>query len=76
MSAAFDDVTKRARALSPAEKAALARVLIEDLDKTVDADVENLWIAEAQRRYEDFRRGDLEARPGDEVMRRARDRLR
>jgi hypothetical protein len=51
-------------------------MLIEDLDATEDADAERLWLDEAQRRYEAYSRGELEASPGDEVMQRARDRLK
>jgi hypothetical protein len=72
MSAQFDDIEKRARSLPLKEKAALARVLIEDLDSSVDEDVERLWIEEAQRRYDAYLKGELEALPGEEVMRRAR----
>ncbi len=42
----------RARALPIKEKAALAHLLIEELDTTVDAVVEQLRIDEAQRRYD------------------------
>jgi putative addiction module component (TIGR02574 family) len=76
MSAHFEDIEKQARSLPLKEKAALARVLIEELDTTIDADSEQLWIAEAQRRYDAYLKGDLEALPGDDVMDRARNRLR
>ena len=72
MSAHFDDIQKQARALPLKEKAALARVLIEELDTSVDADAEQLWIDEAQRRYDSYLKGELAALPGDEVMARAR----
>jgi putative addiction module component (TIGR02574 family) len=72
MSTLLDDLERQARALTPREKASLARILIEELDPALDAEVEQLWIAEAQRRYEAFLRGELEALPGDEVMARAR----
>ena len=62
--------------LSSKEKAALARILIDELDSTVDENVEQLWIDEAQRRYQAFVNGELEARPGDEVMHGARRRLK
>jgi putative addiction module component (TIGR02574 family) len=75
MSTLLDDLERQARALTPREKATLARILIEGLDPTLDAEVEQLWIAEAQRRYEAFLRGELEALPGDEVMARVRSRL-
>jgi len=64
------------RALPLKEKAALARLLIGELDISVDADAEQLWIDEAQRRYDAYQKGEIEARPGDEVMARARNRLK
>jgi len=76
MSALFDELEKQARTLTPREKASLARILIEELDPSLDSDVEQLWIAEAQRRYEAFRNGEIEALPGDDVMSRARSRLK
>lgn len=36
MSMAFEELEKHARALSVEEKAALARILIEELDTTID----------------------------------------
>jgi hypothetical protein len=35
-----------------------------------------VWIEEAQRRYDAFLAGEMPAHPGDEVMNRARDRLK
>jgi hypothetical protein len=61
MSALFDELEKQARTLPANEKATLARILIEQLDPSLDAEVEQLWVAEAQRRYEAFRKGELEA---------------
>jgi putative addiction module component (TIGR02574 family) len=75
MSTLLDDLERQARGLSPHEKATLARILIDELDPAIDAEVEQLWTAEAQRRYEAFHRGELEALPGDEVMARVRNRL-
>jgi len=76
MSVPFDDIEKQARALPAQQKAALARLLIEQLDQSADGDVERLWIEEAQRRYKAYLKGELGAQPGDEVMKRARARLR
>jgi putative addiction module component (TIGR02574 family) len=72
----FDDVEKQARALSRKEKAALARVLIDELDPVSDPGVEELWLEEARRRYDAYRRGEVPSIPGDEAMARARSRLR
>lgn len=75
MSPLLEQLEKQARALSPEEKAELARILIEDLDASADPDAERLWLEEAQRRYEAYRTGELTALPGEEVMDRVRRRL-
>ena len=75
MSTQFEEIQKQVTSLPPNEKAALARQLIEELDETTDSDVEQLWAVEAQRRYESYLNGEIEASPGDEVMKRARARL-
>ena len=74
MSTIFDELEKKVRALSRKEKAALARILIEDLDASADPDTEQLWLEEAQRRYDAYRAGQLPAVPGDEVISRVRER--
>ena len=76
MSTHFDEIERQARALPVKEKAALARLLIEELDQSVDADTDQLWIDEAQRRYDAYLKGELEALPGDDVITRARDRIK
>jgi putative addiction module component (TIGR02574 family) len=76
MSALFDELEKQARLLTPQEKAALARILIEELDPVADSQIEQLWITEAERRYEAYLSSQLSALPGDEVMSKARTRLK
>ena len=60
--------------LTTEEKAALVHLLIEELDSSADADVEQLWIEESRRRYA-YLKGELETVSGDEVMARAKNRL-
>jgi len=74
VSSQFDDLTKRIRALPTRERVDLVRVLIDDLDPGKDPDVEKLWLEEAERRYAQYLRGEVEAIPGDEVMAEARKR--
>jgi putative addiction module component (TIGR02574 family) len=76
MGTLFDELEKQTRALTREEKAALARRLIEELDSAPDVNVEQLWIDEAQRRYDAYRRGELEPVPGEEAIERARKRLK
>jgi len=76
MSTLFEQLEQQARMLTPQEKASLARILIDELDTSSDSDVEQLWIAESQRRYDAYLRGELKSVAGEEVMSRARNRLK
>ena len=76
MSELLEELKKQTRLLTAQEKAMLARILIEELDASTDTNVEQLWVAESQRRYQAYLRGEIEAYPGDEVMTRARNRLK
>lgn len=76
MSALLEELKKQTRLLTAEEKATLARILIEELDASTDSNVEQLWVAESQRRYQAYLRGEIKAYPGDEVMTRARNRLK
>jgi hypothetical protein len=68
MDTLFDELEKQARNLTPEEKAALARILIEDLnDTSLLAHADQPWIDEAQRRYDAYVRDELEA-SGEEAM--------
>ena len=62
--------------LSSKQKAELARTLIDSLDEDLEEDVEQIWLDEAARRYEAYRRGDMSSRPAAEVFARVRARLR
>ena len=76
MTSTLEELEKQARALTPNDKAALAHILIEQLDGSSDVDAERLWVELAQQRYDAFVAGKLPAVPGEEAMRRARARLK
>ena len=61
--------------LSPKEKAELARMLLDSLDDGQDENVEQLWLDEATRRYEAYRRGEVSSGKAAEVLVRVRARL-
>ena len=63
-------------ALPIKSRASLARALIESLDETVDDNADALWMEEIRRRDEDLRSGRANARPVDQVLQEARERLR
>ena len=76
MSSIFDDLEKRVRDLSRKEKIALLLLLIDELEPVNEPGVQELWLQEARRRYDAYRRGELKAVSGDKAMARARKRFR
>ncbi len=68
MTITFEKLEKQARALSFEKKAALAHILIQELDISADSDADLLWLKESQQRYDAYILGELSSSPGDEVM--------
>ncbi len=58
--------------LPPGERATLAKRLIASLDELSDAQNEQLWLDEADRRYREYKSGNLSSRLAEEVLRDAR----
>ena len=56
--------------LPPEQRAALADSLLNSLDTEVDADVEQAWQDEIERRIESVRNGTAEVVPWEEVQAR------
>ena len=77
MTILLTEIEEKARSLNPAEKAALIRVLISDLDgpSEADFDVENAWIAEAKRRHRELVEGQVKGIPGKQAFETLRARL-
>jgi len=76
MNTQFEDLQQKVRQLPVHERAVLIRTLIDDLDPAGDADVNEMWIAESERRYAGFKDGTITSSPGDEAMARIRSRLK
>ena len=66
----FDDLKSEALKLSSDERERLAHELMLSLDSDLEA--VKLWVAEAERRYDDYLEGKAEAAPGEEALRRIR----
>lgn len=62
------ELLEKAKTLSPEERIELADLLYADA--TPDAGWEAAWAAEAERRIEAYRRGEIEAIPSEEVHER------
>ena len=71
MSANLGKIEEAALTLSVEERARLAMDLIKSLDNYDDPEAEELWIREAERRYQEYREGKLQGRPADDVYRDA-----
>lgn len=61
--------------LKPMERARLAEKLLHSLNDLSDAEIEQMWVAEAQRRDEDLRIGRATERSAEDVFRAVRARL-
>lgn len=70
------EVESKALRLSRKERARLAQRLISSLDQEVDADVEKLWLREAERRLGELKSGKVAGIPAEKVIRKARSMLR
>lgn len=68
----IDELKREALGLDPSSRASLAHELIVSLDELSEAEVEQLWLEEAERRREEIVSGKVEAIPADEVFAKAR----
>lgn len=76
MTVGLEQVLSTARRLPRPEQAELARILMDDLGDSRDNEIEELWIAEAERRYTEYSEGRIDAIDGEEVMARIRSRFK
>jgi putative addiction module component (TIGR02574 family) len=72
MSRELMECEAQALQLPPPQRATLAKHLIASLDKIDDAQNEELWLEEADRRYQEYKKGSISARSADDVIRDAR----
>ena len=54
------------------ERAGLAKWVVESLDELSEAEVEALWVEEAERRLDEMEKGSVTEIPAEEALRRAR----
>jgi len=66
------DCEVQAMKLEPTDRASLAKHLIASLDELTEGQNEQLWLSEADRRYQEYRSGNLSARSAEDVLRDAR----
>ncbi len=76
MSAKLKEIREQVMALPADERAELAVDLIQSLDTGHDEIAEELWVREAEQRYQTFKDGKLGAQEGADVFARARKKLK
>ena len=76
MSRTLEEIGKEALTLPLKDRAALAQHLLASLDEVPEQEVEELWYAEAERRYQEYREGKAKMSPAAEVFARVRCGLR
>ncbi len=77
MASNINDFEKQLLQLSAHERAFLAKQLIQSLDDDVEeeGELEQQWIEEAQRRYDEYQSGKTTAKSADQVIKNARSKL-
>jgi hypothetical protein len=76
MSTDVAEIEAKIRSLSHEDRTDLLRALIADLDGPAEADVEQAWLEEAQRRHREVVEGKVKAVPGTLVFENLRSRLK
>jgi putative addiction module component (TIGR02574 family) len=72
MSNLLTELSHRAQALPPEERAQLAEVLLESLHKGSSPEVEAAWDQELEARIASYERGEAKAVPAEDVFAEAR----
>ena len=70
------ELSKRARELSPEDRARLAEELLESLEVGLDPEVDAAWDEELRKRVAEVEAGVVKLVPADEVFARVRRALR
>ena len=68
MARTLSEIESEAMLLSRQERAVLVERLLTTLDVGEDVDAEELWLQEAERRYEEYRAGRIASKPAAQVF--------
>jgi putative addiction module component (TIGR02574 family) len=72
----LEQITQSALSLPLNARAALAERLLQSLDDEEFSDIDEAWIKEAEKRYQELRQGKVSGIPAAEVFSQIRDELR
>ncbi|HKZ79146.1 MAG TPA: addiction module protein [Pyrinomonadaceae bacterium] len=76
MATTVEQLVEQAMSLPSESRARLADLLVESLEGDDLGRIEQLWIAEAQRRRDEVRAGKVKTVTGEEGLRQVRDSIR
>ena len=77
MTSNINEIGKKALELSARDRALLIRQLLESLEEgDEDENAEELWIDEAKRRYNRYKKGKTSERPANQVLDNAKANLK
>ncbi len=68
----IDELRREALSLDLSNRASLARELLSSLDELSEAEIEQLWLEESERRHAEVASGAVETVSADEAIARAR----
>ena len=68
MSPITKELERQALQLSPEERETLADNLLRSLDDVPLTEIDQKWVEEAERRYNDFKEGKTSGIPGDQAF--------
>lgn len=68
----IESIQRAALQLQPGARAQLTHTLVQSLASLPEADMAELWLAEAERRDAEMDSGQVQGVPGDDVFRRLR----
>ena len=72
MGIATDKILEEALLLPADERASLVEKLLQSLNLPTEAEVDRLWVEEAERRVSQIEAGEVEAIPGEQVFAKIR----
>ncbi len=75
MARQFSEIQQELAELPAKERAKLALAPVESLEPEEEGDIAEAWRVEAERRFEQYRRGEITAISGEQVFASVRPRL-
>lgn len=73
--ASLEDITRQALGLGLQDRSKLTETLLDSLEELSEAEIEELWLDEAERRIQRYREGRDQGVPAEQIFQEAEDLL-